>query len=147
MFQLRSRTLLIRYIVDGSVMIGATGNYNSGTEEFDGIEYMRCTEKNNFFPDLSKVKRTDLIYICSPNNPTGAVASKEQLKELVDFARKNNSIIIFDAAYSEFIKEKDLPRSIFELKVPGSVLLRSVPCQSLPDLQVSGLAGQSFQKS
>jgi len=101
--------------VDGSVMIGATGKYNSDTEEFDGIEYMRCTPENDFFPDLSKVKRTDLIYFCSPNNPTGAVATKEQLKELVDFARKNNSIIIFDAAYSEFIKEKNLPRSIFEI--------------------------------
>jgi len=102
--------------VDGSVMIGATGNYNSDSEEFDGIEYMRCTAENDFFPDLSKAKRTDLIYICSPNNPTGAVATKEELKELVDFARKNKSIIIFDAAYSEFIKEKDLPRSIFEIE-------------------------------
>ncbi|KHE93020.1 MAG: LL-diaminopimelate aminotransferase [Candidatus Scalindua rubra] len=102
--------------VDGSVMIGATGNYNSDTEEFDGIEYMRCTAENDFFPDLSKVKRTDLIYICSPNNPTGAVATKEELKELVHFARKNKSIIIFDAAYSEFIKEEGLPRSIFEIE-------------------------------
>ncbi|MDV5120731.1 MAG: LL-diaminopimelate aminotransferase [Candidatus Scalindua sp.] len=102
--------------VDGSVMIGATGEYNSDTEEFNDIEYMRCTSENDFFPDLSKVKRTDLIYLCSPNNPTGAVATKEQLKELVDFARKNNSIIIFDAAYSEFIKEKGLPRSIFEIE-------------------------------
>ncbi len=102
--------------VDGSVMIGATGEYNSDTEEFDGIEYMRCTSENAFFPDLSKVKRTDLIYFCSPNNPTGAVATKEQLKNLVDFAKKNNSIIIFDAAYSEFIKEKNLPRSILEIE-------------------------------
>ena len=102
--------------VDGSVMIGATGEYNSDTEEFNDIEYMRCTAENDFFPDLSKAKRTDLIYICSPNNPTGAVATKEQLKELVNFAKKNNSIIIFDAAYSEFIKEKGLPRSIFEIE-------------------------------
>ena len=102
--------------VDGSVMFGATGEYNSETEEFDGIEYLRCTPENDFFPDLSEAKRTDLIYFCSPNNPTGAVATKEQLKELVDFARKNRSIIIFDAAYSEFIKEKSLPRSIFEIE-------------------------------
>jgi len=102
--------------VDGSVMIGATGEYNPDTEEFNDIEYMRCTAENDFFPDLSKAKRTDLIYICSPNNPTGAVATKEQLKELVNFAKKNNSIIIFDAAYSEFIKEKGLPRSIFEIE-------------------------------
>ncbi len=102
--------------VDGSVMIGATGNYNSDTEEFDGVEYLRCTAENSFFPDLSKAKKTDLIYFCSPNNPTGAVATKEQLKDLVDFAKKNKSIIIFDAAYSEFIKEEGLPRSIFEIE-------------------------------
>lgn len=122
--------------VDGSVMIGATGNYNSDTEEFDGIEYMRCTAENDFFPDLSKVKRTDLIYICSPNNPTGAVATKEELKELVHFARKNKSIIIFDAAYSEFIKEEAYQDQSSKLKVPGNVLLRSAPCQSLPALPV-----------
>ncbi len=102
--------------VDGSVIIGATGNYNKGKEQFGNIAYMKCVPENNFFPDLKNTQKTDLIYFCSPNNPTGAVSTKEQLKELVDFARKNKSIIIFDAAYREFIKDRNLPKSIFEIK-------------------------------
>ena len=77
---------------------------------------MSCLPENNFFPDLENTKRTDLIYFCSPNNPTGAVATKEQLAKLVEFAKKNKSIILFDIAYSEFIQDKDLPRSIFEIE-------------------------------
>jgi len=102
--------------VDGSVIIGASGDYDSGRGQFDGIVYMPCTSNNNFFPDLSKVPETDLIYFCSPNNPTGAVATKDQLKSLITFAKKNKSIILFDAAYSEFIKDKNLPKSIFEIE-------------------------------
>lgn len=74
-----------------------------------------CTPENQFFPDLSKTPKTDLIYFCSPNNPTGAVATKKQLKELVDFAKKNHSIIIFDAAYANFIQDPELPKSIYEI--------------------------------
>lgn len=77
---------------------------------------MHCTPENNFFPDLSCLPRTDLIYFCSPNNPTGAVATKEQLEDLVDFAYQNRSIIIFDAAYSQFIQDPSLPKSIYEIK-------------------------------
>jgi LL-diaminopimelate aminotransferase len=102
--------------VDGSVIIGATGSYNKEKSLFDNIVYMSCLPENDFFPDLSKVQRTDLIYFCSPNNPTGAVATKEQLKQLVDFAKKNKSIIIFDSAYSEYIKDSRLPKSIFEIE-------------------------------
>ena len=99
--------------VDGSVIIGATGNYNNSKNNFDNIVYMKCSSENNFFPDLSEVERTDLIYFCSPNNPTGAVATREQLKELVDFAKRSNSIIIFDAAYAEYIEE-DYPKTIYD---------------------------------
>jgi len=102
--------------VDGSVMIGATGDYDAKKGLFENLVYMPCTDKNNFFPDLANTPRTDLIYFCSPNNPTGAVATKEQLQELVEFAKKNKSIILFDAAYSQFIKDEDLPRSIFEIE-------------------------------
>ena len=102
--------------VDGSVMIGATGNYNDEKELFDGIQYMKCSPENDFFPDLSKLENVDLIYFCSPNNPTGAVASKEQLKKLVDFAKEKKAIILFDAAYSQFIDSEDLPKSIFEIE-------------------------------
>jgi LL-diaminopimelate aminotransferase len=104
--------------VDGSVIIGATGEYKENTQGFDKIVYMPCTPENDFFPDLKKLQRTDLIYFCSPNNPTGAVATKKQLKKLVDFAKANKSIILYDAAYAKFIKDKDLPKTIFE--IPGA---------------------------
>jgi LL-diaminopimelate aminotransferase len=102
--------------VDGSVIAGATGFFQPQKEQFDRIHYMTCKPENNFFPDLDKAPKTDLIYFCSPNNPTGAVATKQQLKSLVDFAKKNGSIIIFDAAYAEFISDPSLPKSIFEIE-------------------------------
>ncbi len=77
---------------------------------------MPCCPENDFFPDLTTVPRTDLIYICSPNNPTGAVATKSQLEELVKFASNNRSIIIFDAAYANYIQDPSLPKSIFEIE-------------------------------
>ncbi len=79
----------------------------------DRILTMPCTPENHFFSDPIKA---DLIYICSPNNPTGSVATKEQLRRYVDFAKQNQSIIIFDAAYSAYIRDPDLPRSIFEIE-------------------------------
>lgn len=100
--------------VDGSVIAGAAGaNNGSG---YDVIVYMPCTAENNFFPDLSQVKKNSLIYFCSPNNPTGKVSSKEELTRLVEFALKNECIIIFDAAYSEFVSDSNLPKSIFQIE-------------------------------
>src|SRR3989344_9651736 len=107
--------------VDGSVIVGATGNSNQG--KFEGIVYMPCNPENNFFPYLNKLPKVDLIYFCSPNNPTGAVSTKQQLKELVDFSKKNNSILIFDAAYSEYITDEKLPRSIFEIEDSKNVAI------------------------
>jgi len=78
------------------------------------VVYMPCPVDNNFFPFVPEQK-VDLIYLCSPNNPTGAVATRKHLREFVDFARQNKSIILFDAAYSSFIRDKNLPRSIYEL--------------------------------
>jgi len=101
--------------VDGSVIIGCGGEYDENKSGYSKIEYMPCTEKNGFLPDLSSVSKTDLIYICSPNNPTGAVAGRDWLKKLVDFAITNKSIIIFDTAYSKYISDSDLPKSIFEI--------------------------------
>lgn len=100
--------------VDGSVIIGAAGK-NSG-KGYKGVTYMPCVPENNFFPDLSKVKKNSLIYFCSPNNPTGACATKEDLKKLVDFANSNGCIIIYDAAYREFIRDENLPKTIFEIE-------------------------------
>jgi len=109
--------------VDGSVIVGATGEYNKEKDHFNNIVYLKCTPDNNFFPDLENAPRTDLIYFCSPNNPTGAVATKEQLKQLVDFAKKNNSIIIFDAAYSAFVKDENYPKTILEIEGAREVAL------------------------
>jgi len=102
--------------VDGSVVVGAAGKNNG--KGYKGISYLPCTPENNFFPDVSKVKKNTLLYICSPNNPTGATATKEQLKGLVDFANKNGCIIIYDAAYFAFIRDPSLPKTIFE--IPGA---------------------------
>ncbi len=98
--------------VDSNVIAGRTG-VSKGTT-YDGIVYMPCTEQNGFFPSTPKEK-VDLIYLCSPNNPTGSVATKAQLKSFVDYARENKAVIIFDAAYHSFISDPDLPRSIYEV--------------------------------
>lgn len=87
------------------------------------IVYMPCTPENQFFPDLKSLARTDLIYFCSPNNPTGAVATKSQLEELVRFAERNRSIIIFDAAYANYIQDASLPRSIYEIEGARNVAI------------------------
>ena len=102
--------------IDSCVMFGKTGNYNNVRKQFDAIVYMPCTPENNFFPDLKKTPKADLIFFCSPNNPTGAVATREQLQQLVKYAKKNSSIIIFDAAYNQYISDKAIPKSIFEIE-------------------------------
>lgn len=79
------------------------------------IIYLGCNEENNFIPELPKSK-VDVIYLCFPNNPTGAVATKEKLKTFVDYAKSYNSIIIFDAVYSAFITDPHIPRSIYEIE-------------------------------
>lgn len=102
--------------VDSSVIMGQTGEYD-GTG-FAGVTYMPCTPATDFFPDLSATPRTDLIFFCSPNNPTGAAATREQLTRLVAHARERGSIIVYDAAYALYISDPDCPRSIYE--IPGA---------------------------
>jgi LL-diaminopimelate aminotransferase len=104
--------------VDTSVIIGQTKEYDNDLNQYRGITYLKCTPENNFFPELSKELKTDLIYFCSPNNPTGAIATKSQLVELVSFAKANHSIIVYDAAYALYIKDTNLPKSIYE--IPGA---------------------------
>ncbi|KAL2935083.1 LL-diaminopimelate aminotransferase chloroplastic [Bienertia sinuspersici] len=103
--------------VDSSVIMGQTGLYEKDSEKFGKIEYMKCMPENGFFPDLSAVGKTDIIFFCSPNNPTGASATREQLTKLVQFAKDNGSIIIYDSAYAMYISD-DSPRSIYE--IPGA---------------------------
>ncbi len=99
--------------VDSNVIAGRTGKATDGN--YAGLVYMPCTAENNFFPTLPDSK-VDIIYLCSPNNPTGAVANKEQLKTFVNYALKNKAVIIFDAAYAAFIKDDNLPKSIYEIE-------------------------------
>jgi len=100
--------------VDTNVIAGRSGNFNQQKGLYDGIVYMPCTEANGFFSPVPDQK-VDLIYLCSPNNPTGAVATKEQLQTFVDYTRQNKAVIIFDAAYSAYVKDKSLPQSIFQI--------------------------------
>lgn len=88
------------------------------TNIMDGrkIVFADANESNGFLPMPDENVKADIIYLCSPNNPTGAVYSREQLKEWVDFANKTNAVILFDAAYESFIVDKDLPGSIFEIE-------------------------------
>lgn len=99
--------------VDSNVIAGRTGSANGPT--YEGLVYMPCNEENGYFPEVPREK-VDLIYLCSPNNPTGVVATKEQLKKFVEYAKKNKAVIIFDAAYNWFITDNSLPKSIYEVE-------------------------------
>jgi LL-diaminopimelate aminotransferase len=101
--------------VDTSVMMGQTELLDQNKKQYNGIVYMPCNPQNNFFPDLENTPRADVVYFCSPNNPTGAASTKEQLTQLVNFCIKNGSILVFDAAYAPFIRNPDVPKSIFEI--------------------------------
>ncbi|MGD2098194.1 MAG: LL-diaminopimelate aminotransferase [Desulfobacterales bacterium] len=98
--------------LDTNVMAGRTGAFQDG--RYDGITYLESTRKNGFIPALPP-KDVDLIYLCFPNNPTGATINRSQLQAWVDFARENRSLILYDAAYESFIQDADLPKSIFEI--------------------------------
>ncbi|MDY6782017.1 MAG: LL-diaminopimelate aminotransferase [Cyanobacteriota bacterium] len=99
--------------VDTNVMAGHTGEVKE-KGEYEGLVYLPISAENNFTADLPSQK-VDLIYLCFPNNPTGATASKDYLKAWVDYAKANNSIIFFDAAYEAFITDRELPHSIYEI--------------------------------
>jgi LL-diaminopimelate aminotransferase len=99
--------------VDTNVMAGRSGEYNPETQNFDGMIYMPCLEENDFVPEFPK-ENPDIIYLCFPNNPTGATITKAQLQEWVDYARKIGAVIIYDAAYEAYITEEEIPHSIYE---------------------------------
>ena len=99
--------------VDTNAMAGRTGTYDPDTEKWSDVIYMPCTKENNFVPELPK-ETPDIIYLCFPNNPTGTTITKDQLQVWVDYANKNGSVIIFDAAYEAYISEADVPHSIYE---------------------------------
>jgi len=102
--------------VDTNVMSGRTGEAD-GSGRYAGLVYLPCTADNNFSPNLPSEK-VDLIYLCSPNNPTGATLDKQTLVKWVEFAKKNDAIILYDAAYEAYITDTSLPHSIYE--IPGA---------------------------
>ncbi|MBQ9871064.1 MAG: LL-diaminopimelate aminotransferase [Eubacterium sp.] len=99
--------------VDTNVMAGRTGTYDETTGLWSNVIYMPCTAANGYSPELPK-EVPDLIYLCFPNNPTGATISKAELQEWVDYANKNKAVIVYDAAYEAYISEAGVPHSIFE---------------------------------
>ncbi len=99
--------------VDTNVMAGRTGPQSEG--RYAGLTYLECTAANHYVPALP-AEPADLIYLCYPNNPTGAVATAAQLKQWVGYAREHRAIILFDAAYEAFVRDPSLPRSIYEVE-------------------------------
>jgi LL-diaminopimelate aminotransferase len=100
--------------VDTNVMIGNTGDADENGA-YAGLTYLKCGPENGFVPAIPN-ERVDLVYLCYPNNPTGAVATRTQLEAWVQYALKNDTIILFDAAYEAFIRDPEIPRSIFEIE-------------------------------
>ena len=102
--------------VDTNVMAGHSGRAK-GDGSYEGILYLPCTIKNGFVPEPPK-EHVDLVYLCFPNNPTGAVASREQLSRWVEYAQEHEALLVFDAAYEAYISQPNIPHSIFE--IPGA---------------------------
>ncbi len=100
--------------VDTNVMIGNTGE-GDADGRYEGLVYLSCTAENDFVPAIP-TEKVDVIYLCYPNNPTGAAATREQLTEWVKYAKENDAIIMYDAAYEAFIQDENVPRSIFEIE-------------------------------
>lgn len=121
--------------IDSGVIMGQTGEFDHASGRYQKIEYMKCGPENNFFPDLHETSRTDIIFFCSPNNPTGQAASREQLEQLVEFAQENGSIIVYDSAYAAFVSDES-PRSIYE--IPGA---RKVAIEVSSFSKIAGFTG------
>lgn len=101
--------------VDSNAMAGRAGDYDPATGRWSRLVYLPCVRENGFVPAVPE-GRADMVYLCFPNNPTGAMATRAQLKAWVDWANANGSVILYDSAYEAFISEPDLPHSIFEIE-------------------------------
>lgn len=99
--------------VDSNVMAGRTGTYDAATEMWSDVIYMPCLEENGFAPQLP-TEVPDIIYLCFPNNPTGATVTKDELQKWVDYANEHKSLIIYDAAYEAYISEDNVPHTVYE---------------------------------
>ena len=101
--------------VDSNAMAGRAGHYDPQTGRWDRLVYLPCTQQTGFVPELPK-GRADMVYLCFPNNPTGAMATRAQLKAWVDWANENGSVLLYNSAYEAFISQPELPHSIFEIE-------------------------------
>ena len=99
--------------IDSNVMCGRAGVFENGS--WSNVNYMPCTSENGFVPQIPD-HRVDMIYLCYPNNPTGTVLHKEELRKWVNYALRNDTLILFDAAYEAYIQDEDIPHSIYEIK-------------------------------
>lgn len=100
--------------IDSNVMIGRCGSFDNG--RWSNVVYMPCTAENGFIPEIPKNRHMDVIYLCYPNNPTGTVVTKQELRKWVNYALKNDALIMFDAAYQAYIREPEIPHSIYEIR-------------------------------
>ena len=101
--------------VDTNAMAGRAGDFQEELGKWSKLVYMPCAEENGFTPQIPQEK-VDMIYLCFPNNPTGTVATKEQLKAWVDYANENKAVILYDSAYEAFITQDDVPHTIYEIE-------------------------------
>ena len=101
--------------LDTNVMAGRTKKFVESKNKFEGIVYIPVSDKNGFIPELP-TEKVDMIYLCFPNNPTGTVLNKKELKKWVDYAKENKAIILFDSAYERYITEENIPHSIYEVE-------------------------------
>ena len=100
--------------IDSNVMIGRCGTFENG--RWTNVVYMPCTAENGFTPSIPKDRHMDVIYLCYPNNPTGTVITKQELRKWVNYALKNDALILYDAAYQAYICDPEIPRSIYEIR-------------------------------
>ena len=100
--------------IDSNVMIGRCGTFEDG--RWTNVVYMPCTAENGFTPSIPKDRHMDVIYLCYPNNPTGTVITKQELRKWVNYALKNDALILYDAAYQAYIRDPEIPRSIYEIR-------------------------------
>lgn len=142
--------------IDSNIMIGRAGVNVDG--KWSNITYMHCNEANGFIPSIPDYK-VDIIYLCYPNNPTGMVINRKELKKWVDYAIKNDVLIFYDAAYEAYIQDEDIPHSIYEIrgakkvaiefhsysKTAGFTGIRCGYTVVPKDLTVAGLDGNRYQ--
>ena len=112
--------------VDTNVMAGRTGPADP-SGRYEGIRYLPCTEANGFCPE-PPAEAVDLVYLCFPNNPTGAVATREHLEAWVRYAHDRDAVLLYDAAYEAYITEEHIPHSIYEIEGAREVATRSKSC-------------------